>query len=348
MSVAPQSPDPTDSSIRPPSVWTNDSVFADSAISMGSRTHKLPEDPAVEMQSPRSADPRLSDQLSQLAAAAWAAEQDRPLHGIQRRKIEEALKVIEDCLDEGASTPENNTTGTDMDDSQTNIVEDESNLAVNPGLNIEELHIVHRSLKATVDSMRLRLQEHQHLKHLAVSKLEAVAQTNVIQKTQLDRTEQEVESLRTENQTLGDENDQLHQSLLMIESEATQKDVAVNAMSSAVAGLEGWINSSHNPYSEQAQQLRPRRGRYVVRGKGRFRSRQYIDDPEEGSVGALNGVDPDARELHDGVRAWLRGFRDVEEELHKASTGDRPVSRTVDVASTNDDWGDFQAVSEPP
>jgi hypothetical protein len=344
MSVAQQSPDPTDSSIRPPSVWTNDSVFADSAISMGSRTPKLPEDPTAEMQSPRSADPRLSDQLSQLAAAAWAAEQERPLHGIQRRKIEEALKVIEDCLDEGANTPEANTTETDVDESQMNNVEEESNLSENPGLSIEELHNVHRSLKATVDSMQLRLQEHQHLKHLAVSKLEAVAQTNVIQKTQLDRIEQEVESLRTENQTLGHENDQLHQRLLMVESEATQKDVAVNAMSSAVAGLEGWINSSHNSYSEQAQQLRPRRGRYVVRGKGRFRSRQYIDDPGEGSAGA----DPDARELHDGVRAWLRGFRDVEEELHKASTGDRPVSRSVDMTSTDDDWGDFQAVSEPP
>lgn len=343
MSVVQHSPDATDSSVRPPSVWTNDSAFADSAISMGSTTPKLPEEPTLDTRSPRSADPRLSDQLSQLAAAAWAAEQQAPLHGIQRRKIEEALRVIEDCLEENAKESENGSSETSVDGSQKNVVEEESRLATDPALSVEQLHNVHRSLKATVDSMRLRLHEHQHLKHLAVSKLEAVAQTNLIQETQLNRTTQEVQSLRMENQTLGHENDQLHKHLFDLESQSTQKDVAVSAMSSAVAGLEGWINNSPSPYIHDAQ--RSKRGRYVVRGKGRFRGRYYIEEEDEGMPGAGSRTTPDVQEFHDGVRAWLKGFRDVEEELQKASTADRSLSRSVDVASADDDWGEFQAAS---
>ena len=164
----------------------------------------------------------------------------------------------------------------------------------------------------------------------------------------------EAEKLLNETKKLDQEHRWMQEHIAQLESEASQKDVAVNAMSSAVAGLEGWI--THSPGA--SPRPKERRGRYIVRGRGRFRGKIFVEDPE-GDVVRQEVQDTfDARELEDGVKAWVRGFRDVEEELHRTSPQSSPrkpkVTRIIrnDAPSTDDlpssdedDWGDFETVS---
>ena len=331
--------------MRPPSVSTNDSAFEDSAIGMGSRTPKHLENMSSDAQPPPSSDHSVSDQLSQLAAAAWATEQELPLEGYRRSKIQKALRTIERCLDEQEDISEDGT-------EEIEVVE-ASSRPQSPGRwgpeDPEPLQVIQRNLRATVCSMRLRQQEQRHLNQVSLEKLESVAQTCFVQEAQLKDMADDVRNLRIENHKLGEMNDTLHDRVADLESQSTQKEVAVNAMSSAVAGLEGWINNSPgpNPYQESPSRSQQRRGRYIVRGKGRFRGRYYIDDHEEAADPGHDGVS-DSRELHDGVKAWLRGFRDVEEELQKVTPDKRRASESVrhKLQSAEDDWGDFETASE--
>jgi hypothetical protein len=317
---------------------------------MGSRTPKLPEEMPPNMQSPRFYDPSISDRLNQLAAAAWATEQDLALGSARRTRIQKALRVIEQCLDEREEfRGEEIERIEEIKESRIQKTAESSGDAL-PELDEEQLYTIHENLRATVESMRLRQQEQRHLNQLSLRRLESVAQTCVVQQNQLKERTEEVQSLGLENRKLGEENDALQDRVADLESQATQRDVAVNAMSSAVAGLEGWINSSPATHLNGQQTGHPRQksGRYVVRGKGRFRSRYYIDDGEDQTKTFGFGGAPDARELHDGVRAWLRGFRDVEEELQRATPSKSRTSDTLkaDLASTDDEWGDFEMVSE--
>ena len=259
--------------------------------------------------------------------------------------------MIEECIDERDETlaDEKEELG-EIKDSPISQAQSESRSEAEPEVDPEELNKVHHDLRATVESMRLRHQEQRHLNQLSFQKLESVAQTCRVQETQLKEMADEVRDLRIENHKLGEENDTLHDRIAELESHATQKEVAVHAMSSAVKGLEGWINSSPGPdlYGESPSRQRQKRGRYIVRGKGRFRGRYYIDDPEgESAELGLNGAS-DSRELHDGVRAWLRGFRDVEEELQKVASDKPKTAEYVKhgLGSPDEDWGDFETVSE--
>ena len=352
MSQTQQSFDPTDSSTRPASTRTDDSTFADSAIDMGSRTPKQPEDLSPDTQPRPSSDRSVSELLTQLAAAAWATEQELPLEGAQRRRIQKALNLIEECIDEPKDSSTNNreeskqteeAPGSQRPDESSGDEEAEPD----PGQLVE----IHDNLRATVMSMRLRQQEQRHLNQIAVEKLESVAQTCLFQETQLKEVAEEIQALRIENHKLGEENDSLHDRVADLESQATQKEVAVNAMSSAVKGLDSWINSSPGPGPYGDTPGRPRLKRnsnYVVRGNGRFRARYYLDDPEDEAANlGLDGTS-DSRELFDGVRGWLRGFRDVEEELQKAALGTPRTLENgkVDLDPMNEDWGDFETVSQ--
>jgi hypothetical protein len=84
----------------------------------------------------------------------------------------------------------------------------------------------------------------------------------------------------------------------------------------------------------------------VARGRGRFRGRYYVDEP--GDVASPHALDAssDSKIIHEGVNAWLRGWRDIEEELRSSTrTGSLPGNdRSVD----GNDWGEFQSASEAP
>lgn len=306
---------------------------------------------SLNIQTRISSDHGISELLTQLAAAAWATEQEMPLEGAQRRKIQNARKLIEECIDEPEASfvkePEELEETKDLPVSQKpDESKDDDEAESDPGLTE-----IHDKLRATVRSMRLRQLEQHHLNQLSLQKLESVAQTCVVQKAQLKEMVEEVQDLRIENHKLGAENDGLRDRLADLESQATQKEVAVNAMASAVKGLEGWINSSPGPGPYGNTPSRPRLKRnsnYVVRGKGRFRARYYLDDQEEDAANlGLDGTS-DSRELFDGVRGWLRGFRDVEEELQKAASGKLGTLENckVDLDSMDEVWGDFETVSE--
>jgi hypothetical protein len=318
---------------------------------MGSRTPKHPEDTIFDTQPPPSSEHSISDRLSQLAAAAWATEQDLPLDHARLTRIQRALRTIEECLDEsGEPSAEASENEDDVRKLQISEDNEEPRDSVNPNTGREELNEIQRSLRATLQSMRLRQQEQRHLNQLSLEKLESVAQTSLVREHQVKVMAEDVQNLRIENRKIGEENDGLREQIADLESQATQKEVAVNAMSSAVAGLEGWINSSPGPalYGDSATPTRQKRGKYVVRGKGRFRGRYYIDEPETESLGVGPDGGSSSKELHDGVNAWLRGFRDVQEELQKASPGKqrRLGGAGAEIASAEDDWGDFETVSE--
>ena len=323
---------------RPSSTFTTESLFADSAISVGASTSKIIHaDDQVETESISSgfSQPNISDRLGSLAASAFAAEVDQSLDERREQKIWSALKIIEDCL-EGRDQ--------EVEEAAQAEVQKEEN-----GLEDIQLHEIHASLAATVASMRKRQQEQRHLQKLTMEKLEAVAQTCIVQQKQVDDLDHEVQELRGENQKLGQENDTLREHVVDLESQATQKEVAVHAMSTAVAGLEGWISNSPgvDHYRTQSATQTPRRGRVIVRGQGRFRGRYFVDDPEGEVVFDGRDATSDARDLHDGVKSWLRGFRDVEEELHVASPPRVIRSKEVrsDLTSTDDEWGSFETVS---
>ena len=299
-----------------------------------------------------SSDRGISELLTQLAAAAWATEQEMPLEGPQRRNIQNARKLIEGCISEPEASfvqelEEQQETKDLPASPKHDGSKDDDEAESDPGQLVE----IYDNLRATVRSMRLRQQEQHHLNQLSLQKLESVAQTCVVQEAQLQEMVEEVQDLRIENNKLGAENDGLRDRIADLESQATQKEVAVNAMSSAVKGLEGWINSSPGPGPYGDTPSRPRLKRnssYVVRGKGRFRARYYLDDQQEDAANlGLDGTS-DSRELFDGVRGWLRGFRDVEEELQRAASGAPGTVENCqfDLDAMDEVWGDFETAAE--
>lgn len=328
---------------RPTSSWTFDSGFTDSAISVGENTSTASKLRDETLTTPLSTTkPPVSDRLTQLAAAAWAAEQDGCIGKSKKRRLESFLDSIEAMIEDDnlSGVEDEDHTGDRVDTAR--LAQDEEGVAPSTA----ELGDVHNALAATVASMRLRQQEQRHLHQLAVHKLEAVAQECLVQQNQLELSNQEVRHLRTENQIIGEENDQLRNRVTELEHEASKREVAVNAMSSAVSGLEGYIESAESPSPVRLHPNIPKRNQKAVfRGKGRFRGKYYVDDMSVSSPGYGFDGTADTKELQDGVKAWLRGFRDVEEELRIAGSERlRSKEVTVDSVDSNEDWGEFETV----
>ena len=335
MAVQASLPNAMEDATRPSSAWTNESTFADSAISVRSNMSKHVEDHDPNMATPEAASPSIADRLQHLAAAAWEHEQDGLLSQAQQEKIRKALGVIDACLEDRDEEDDKDTRPDPADDEEV--------------AGQEELREIHERLAETVVQMRLRKQEQRHLHNLSMQKLEAVAHTCSKQEKQLKEMSQEAQNLLSENQKLMTENGWMQHHISQLETDATQKDVAVDAMTSAVAGLEGWISGSPGGSQTPAR----RRGRYVVRGRGRFRGRYWVDEPEDEIVQSVQETTIDPRELQDGVKAWVRGFRDVEEEVRRI-TPKKPTESireddpgTLDdlPSSEDDDSGEMETVS---
>ena len=328
-------PNAIEDATRPSSAWTNESTFADSAISIRSNMSKHVDDHDNNMDTAETSRPSIADRLQHLAAAAWEHEQDGLLSQAQQEKIRKALGVIDACLEDrddegtedGPSTPANNEE------------------VAGQG----ELQEIHERLAETVAQMRLRKQEQRHLHELSMQKLEVVAHTCSKQEKQLKEMSQEAQKLLKENQKLMTENGWMQHHISQLETDATRRDVAVDAMTTAVAGLEGWISGS--PGGSQTPSRR--RGRYVVRGRGRFRGKYWVNEPEDEAIQSVHETAIDPRELQDGVKAWVRGFRDVEEEVRRitprkptqAVGEDDPVIVDDLPLSEDDDWGEMETVS---
>lgn len=354
---------------RPMSSHTLHSTFADSAVDMDATTPAGPLDSQTrsgagyfESNSPPTSpqtDQTLSEKMRQLIAMGWNIDGDHTMAPEKKDTLKSMLKDIGAYLDAApndtelpsasiqsstviepdASIRHPNTSGTPIDPSDLEDEDDE-------WIDESELIAVRNELALTVQEMRLRQEEQRHLHQLTIQKLEAVAQRCLAQEQQADDLLREVRELRRENHTLGQENDQLRERLTYIEEEAAHKDVAVNAMSSAVAGLEGWIESAHVSRPQTPVEKKPKRQKVVIRGKGRFRGRYYVDEDGDHAVAySLADAAAGSQELQEGVKAWLRGFRDVEEELrqHESPGRSRSQGRIRSSQHDEDEWGDFES-----
>jgi hypothetical protein len=283
---------------RPSSSWTANSLFADSAISVKTPTPLYKQTDLFEPDE-TPLETAIADRLSGLVSEIWATEQDGAIPGEKKRKITRAVEEIEAALERDSRSEE---------DSDTEItVAARSSVArgfATPLIAAGDLEVIRTALAATVDSMRMRQQEQRHLHQLTVEKLEAVAQRCIEQERRLREFAREITSLKEDNQILSQENQVLHIQLKDAQSECAKREVAVKAMSSAVSGLEGYVNASPSPGRPSVSR------RIVIRGKGRFRGRYYADEPVVTPAGyGLDGTF-DEKALHEGVTAWLRGFRD--------------------------------------
>lgn len=358
---------------RPTSSHTISSTFADSAVDMDVTTPVEPLEPISKTSTeyfeptlpltPDEVDQTLSNRMRQLAAVAWTLEQDDSMPANKRQNLHRRLQDLEAYLE---SDPDEQVEGPPADDAvrmEQNRQDEEDDAIVEvqtesgaeddseEWIDESDLIAVRENLAATVKSMRLRQEEQRHLHQLTVQKLEAVAQRCIVQEQQAQDLLREVRELRLRNQTLGTENGQLREKVSNLEADASRNEVAVEAMSSAVKGLEGWIETAHPSEPQTPVPSKSiRRQKVVVRGKGRFRGRYYIDeDGDEAIAYSLADAATESQELHDGVKAWLRGFRDVEEELRQHESPAAPIGsrsqgrfRVFDHRE-DDDWGDFQS-----
>lgn len=272
--------------------------------------------------------PAIADRLEGLVSEIWAAEQDSDIRGNKKRRLERAMDEIEAALEEDETDPEES-------GAETTHTGHRPIPSLSQRVSDQDLEHIRTSLASTVESMRMRQQEQRHLHQLTIEKLEAVAQRCIQQEKRLREYSDEIALLKERNRRLTQENERVTRQLDQTQSDSARKDLAVNAMSSAVAGLEGWINSSSTPNRANR--------RVVTRGRGRFRGRYYVDEHLDAPAGHGG---PDAK-LHEGVTAWLRGFRDVQEELRSSRSG---LNFRLDELQggrpdTEVDWGEFESAS---
>ncbi|KIX02140.1 uncharacterized protein Z518_08079 [Rhinocladiella mackenziei CBS 650.93] len=316
---------------RPGSSWTNSSLFADSAISIRTGTPG-PQDKCMSSSRPHESltQSGIADRLNGLVSEIWAIEQDGAIREDKRRKLERAMDQIEAALEDDSRS-------SDESDAETAHLKHSSTTATGETVAEHELEYIRTRLSSTVHSMCMRQQEQRHLYQLTIEKLEAVAQRCIQQERRLREFSEEIVLWKDRNRLLAEENKRVKGQLDQTRSESAKKEIAVNAMSSAVAGLEGWINNSPTPNRT------PRR--IVTRGRGRFRGRYYVDEPIGGPEGHGSDGASDVKVLHEGVTAWLRGFRDVEEELRFSESVNNPRSNVLQNApeNTEDERGEFES-----
>ena len=190
----------------------------------------------------------------------------------------------------------------------------------------------------------------QELQAVRTDKDNAVADIEDLQNTYLDVTleckqqaseaktvvSQQTSRLQVENYRLANDNQMLRERLRFMQAESSEKQVVVNAMTGAVAGLEGWIESASASSSPARNGINTPR-KMPAKKRGRFRGRQDLAASHRDSVSPpLTDSVLDMEDLQEGVKAWVRGFRDVEESLQPDSYALTPFSNSggEEVSST--------------
>jgi hypothetical protein len=331
---------------RPTSSWTADSQFTDSAISVQTRSpaplekefdfsQSSPEEEDVGEASEAGA---LANRLGGLMSELWASEQDGGLSARKRRRLQRAMDSLDAALADSEESQE--------DDEKVETPQTAQSIESIPAATEADIATLQSSLTATVETFRLRQEERQHLHQLTVEKLESVAQRCLQQEREMQDFAAALEAEKAKNRGLSYENENLSIQLLEIHSESAKKDIAINAMSSTVAGLDGWINGSPAPNQT------PRTPRIVTRGKGRFRGRYYV---AESPSDLRSGIEESCNNivLREDVTAWLKGFRDVEEAYLSSQPAAGNIRDRLRLDGmwkgpkskhTEDDWGDFETV----
>jgi hypothetical protein len=327
------------SSPRPTSTG---SYFTDSAINMDISTPPLLKSlpPLDALYSTSSG---LFERLNQIAAAAWDAERDGRLTKSNVENLHKQLDGVESRI-AGEDSDAISDQHTPREGRKEQPI---SNETLSNDAHLESLSsTVLTDLRSTVSSLRLRHTEHRHLLSLTTSRLETLAQRCIAQERAIESLTAELRSLRTENNVLGKENEDASTEIEALKAENASKDLAMEAMAGAVSGLEGWIENTVPEMAVKSGGERRAKRKEVIRGRGRFRGRYYVDEYEPGR----HEVETDVRDLHDGVKAWLRGFRDVEEGLRvrggigRGRTGDLRNGKLRGEV-VDDEWGDFESAA---
>lgn len=292
----------------------------------------------------------LFERLNRIAAAAWDAEQDGRLTESNVETLHTQLDSVESRIagtdvvpSGGHQTPcKTQSEPPDTDKPSSSFSADLESVSTD----------LLTTLRTTVSSLRLRHAEHRHLLSLSTSRLEALAQRCIAQDRAIQSLTRELRELRNENNILGKENEDCQAEIEALKADNTSKELAMEAMAGAVSGLEGWIESTVRLPTDAETTganrgaLRRSKKREVIRGRGRFRGRYYVDEYEPGGH---YDVEADVHDLHDGVRAWLRGFRDVEEGLRaRGGIGQRRKmdgNGSLEDGVVEDEWGDFESAA---
>ena len=343
------------------------SYFADSAISDMSTITSSPnpksiletDRPAFSSRALLTDPPETAAQrLERVALPPETPDEQALLQ--KEREIEELFKPVDSAIPEEDSS------------------EAEAEAGVEAGFVSEDvdtdLDLVSR-LSSTVSSLRLRQQEQTHLHDLFISKIEALVQQSLDQEEQIMSLTAKLKTLHRKDSELRKENDTLIEDNHRLQGELTNGAVAVDAMTGAVRGLEGWIQSLQihagtavalpatsplsppaplrEPKSRQSLQVKPNRqetsgqnrivdARQAVRGRGRFRGRYSIHHRADhiendlatatltqpssfttsrgdkyimAGTAATTAVPASPTDTMDGILAWLRGFKDIEDSI---------------------------------
>ena len=338
---------PARTSPRPTSTG---SYFADSAIHMDMSTptrDAFATPPPLKSLPPLDAlystSSHLFERLTQLAAAAWDAEQDGQLRDSTVEALHKQLDKFETYIQNREAQPAEVPPASEEVRRQTPSSRDHSTSNALDSATAVSQEVLD-SLTSTISSLRLRHAEHRHLLQLSTSHLETISQRCLAQQRTIEALALELQALRDSHTALQEQNEELDLEVQDLRAENTSKDVAMEAMAGAVSGLEGWIENTLSPPKSQLQphtsdSARRKRQREVIRGRGRFRGRYYVEESDDEHTPEM-----DVQDVHDGVKAWLRGFRDVEEGL-KETGRDRRTAGRKEIGMVDDDWGDFESAA---
>ena len=301
---------------------TQASMFADSAIDMPASppSVKHPDNVSNDDTEPFV----LSDRLEHLTATVRKAEQERRIGSAQAESLHNILVAFDSQLSQQAKI---------VNLPPIELLSESGELCPVDTSHNGQLEQVHLHLCETIAAIRLRQQERRHLHSLLLTKLDDVEQRCHTQEQQLQEQEQELQVRRHENLALSNR-------VRMLADRELHREVALDAMTSAATGLEVFLDDTKRRSSPGLKST-PRH--QVIRGRGRFRGKYYVEDLADRNVGHPSSPTAVVEELHDGVRAWLRGFRDVEEEVRspgKLSIVSRQLES--DAAASDDDWGTFE------
>ena len=282
---------------------------------------------------PASAAKSLSERLERFAAAVRELEQNSTISEAQSDLLETILDNFEKRLsDEVAVSP-----------AESPVQPNNEAIPSTPhGDQTQALEDIRRHVDETLASMRLRHQERTHLQALCIERLDSVAERCHVSESRAQDAHVRVKTLQQENDILRKDTSVLVGRIQSLEADLTHRDVALDAMGSAASGLEGFLDETtrhQSPVPVPASTPR----RKVIRGRGRFRGEYDVDDLGTHVLPATSTPASEAAELQDGVRAWLKGFRDVEEE---ARSPGRPVTASSiqanRVSEAENDWGSFE------
>ena len=276
---------------------------------------------------------------------------------------------------------------------------------------VTESHAILAHLTNSLATLRKRHEDTLHLHSHLISKLNTLTSTSLSQTRQMqtltsqnadltsttDDMRTQILELESRERLLERRNSTLAHRLSSAERANLEDEVALEAMSAAVGGLEGWMDSfverarAHNPKTKSNNYHNygeTPRSNPAIRGRGRFRGRYNASSNTVGPISPpstpssrdnntsrpgtsdwalLNSAPPkmsardynntntsmedntmttstsassarpagEIAEFEEGIRSWIKGFRDVEESIRTRIRGRKATAVSADEDTTD-------------